>query len=430
MTRVAILTVGDEILAGDITDRNAHWFTIEVGARGHRVTSIATVGDTVDEVRAAVLRARDDCDLLLVTGGLGPTRDDLTRDGVAAALGLGLTERPELIVELEQRMQGRPLTPGSRRQCEMPDGALVLANPRGTAPGFLVRDGRFAVACFPGVPSEMHPMARALLAAELPRGERVVPRKILLCGLPESEAGARIDDLMVRGRTDLVVGITAHLGILCVSVRGDDEALVARACADAVERLGSAVFAVDDGSGLALRLGGGRTERAPDVTALETSKALATTVVRMLVTRGLTVACAESCTGGLLVGSITSVPGSSDVLHESVVTYANAAKVARLGVAQALLDAHGAVSEEVARAMAEGMLARSDADCALSVTGIAGPGGGTPEKPVGLVWFALAARDGRPTSARSVSWKGGRAEIRARSVHIALDLLRRRLLED
>lgn len=398
--RVALLSVGDELLSGDILDTNAHWIANALQARGQRLVSMATVGDRVAEICDAVLRARTDANWLLVTGGLGPTADDLTRDGVAAACGLGLEERPELIAQLEAR--GMRVTAGARRQAEMPIGATVLANPRGTAPGFLVQHDGFHVAVFPGVPSEMRPMVSALLDAHVPAGALQPPRKLLATGLPESLAGERLGELMDPAVAGCRLGITVSTGIMTVSARGEDGAAMDRALAAARERLGS---------------------HAIDCLPGESLPAL---VVRLATERGLHLSCAESCTGGLLAGALTSVPGSSAVLNESFVTYANAAKIARLGVSPQLLKQHGAVSEEVAAAMVVGCLAASGADLAAAITGVAGPDGGTEAKPVGTVLIAVA--DAQGVVVRSLRAGGSRADIRARSVNLALDLLRRRML--
>jgi nicotinamide-nucleotide amidase len=273
------------------------------------------------------------------------------------------------------------------------------------APGFLLRDGAFLLAALPGVPTEMRAMAEALLEAHLPAGPAFGSRRVLACGLTESAAGDLLADLMDHdrpARDALRLGITARHGLLSISLRGNDPAALEAAEAEVRARLGPAFVAGGDDT-------------------------LASVVVAGLAARGLTVSTAESCTGGLLAGAITSVPGSSRVLCEGVVTYADEAKIARLGVRPALLAAHGAVSEPVACAMAAGQRERAAADVALAVTGIAGPDGGTADKPVGTVVIALADASG--ASARTWCWKGTREELRERSVTLALDRLRRWLAE-
>jgi len=405
--RVAILAVGDELVGGDSQDTNSSWLARAVRARGHTVTGMAVVGDARSALDSAVRRARQDADLLLVTGGLGPTGDDITRDGIAEAFGLELTERAELIEQLEAfyASRGLPLGPGSRRQAEMPAGAEVLANPNGTAPGFLVRRETLTVACLPGVPSEMKPMAEVLLPQLLPAAGAHLSRRLLACGPAEAELGERIADLMDHAageRSDLRIGLTAKLGVLILTVRGHDERAVAAAELTLRERLGEDLFGVGD-------------------------ETLAGCVVSGLAARGLTLAAAESCTGGLFCGAITAVPGASEVLREGAVTYSNEAKVARLGLDAALIDEHGAVSEAVAEAMAKGVRETSGADLGMAITGIAGPDGGTPHKPVGTVVFALAHAGGCRVLTRR--WLGARDEVRARSVCLALELIRRHLLK-
>jgi nicotinamide-nucleotide amidase len=402
--RVAILAVGDELTAGEFPDTNSAWLARQVRARGHVVVGIAVVGDELPAIRDAVLSALQRAELLLVTGGLGPTGDDITRHGVAAALGVGLAERPELIARLEDFYKARsiPLSAGSRRQAEMPDGATVLENPVGTAAGFLLaRDGQ-AVACFPGVPSELTVMAPPLLDAQLPAGAGL-SRRLHLCGVSESELGEQLKDLMDHVRTqhtDARLGVTAKLGVLSIALRGTDAHAVEALEAEVRARVGPLLFGAGEDT-------------------------LAGAVVALLARRGETLTSAESCTGGLLAGSITSVPGSSEVFREGVVVYSNAAKSARLGVPEALLAAHGAVSEPVALAMARGARERAAATHALAITGIAGPGGGTLEKPAGTVCLAVAG----PGDERALTrrWTAARDEVRGRSVNLALELLRRRI---
>lgn len=404
--RVALLAVGDELLAGDTLDTNSGWLAREVRHRGQRVVSMETTADEAPLVAAAVSRARAGADALLITGGLGPTADDLTREGVAEAFGLPVEERPELVAELLAWAEragrgGAPLAPGARRQAALPQGALALPNPHGTAPGFLLRDGGFLLAALPGVPTEMRAMAEALFDTHLPPGPAFGSRRVLACGLTESAAGVLLRDLMDHdrpARDALRVGLTAQQGLLVVSLRGNDPEALAGAEADVRARFGPAC------------VGGG-------------DDSLASVVVAGLAARGWTVSTAESCTGGLLAAALTSVPGSSAVFREGVVTYSNEAKRGRLGVPAALLAEHGAVSEPVACAMASGQRERAGADVALAVSGIAGPEGGTPDKPVGTVVIALADRAG--ASARTWAWKGTREELRARTVTFALERLRR-----
>jgi nicotinamide-nucleotide amidase len=324
---------------------------------------------------------------------------------VAAALGVPLRERPDVLARIEElyARRGVPVSAGSRRQAELPEGAVALPNPVGTAPGFLLqRDGR-AVACLPGVPSEMRAMLPALLQEHLPPAGAGLSRRLHLCGLAESELGERLADLMDHVRTerdDARLGVTASRGVLTIALRGRDARALSALEAEVRGRIGSLLFGQDD-------------------------ETLAGAVMTALARRSQTVTTAESCTGGLLAGALTAVPGSSQVFREGVVAYADEVKVARLGVPRALLAQHGSVSEPVALAMARGALASSGADHALAITGIAGPGGATPGKPAGTVCFALASVAGERALTRQ--WIGTRDEVRGRSVNLALELLRRRL---
>ncbi len=437
LLRVAILAVGDELLAGELVDTNSAWLARAARAHGHVVTGLAAAGDDAPAIARAVTAAVADNDLVLMTGGLGPTEDDLTRDGLALAFALPLEVRPDLLATLVAQVQraGVPLSPGNRRQTELPRGATVLPNPRGTAPGFLLRIARpgpsgrrgsahevhemhdvrdvldvhdvdeVLVAAMPGVPSEMQGMAAALLAEHVPSGPALITRRLLACGPSESQLGAELKDLMHHAdawRNDARLGINVSSGIMAIMIRGNDAAAVAAMEAAVRQRIGPALFGEGDDTH-------------------------AGAVVALLDARGQTVTTAESCTGGLLAAAITSVPGSSRVFREGLITYSYEAKTARLGVAAEELLAHGAVSERVVAAMADGARRRADADFALAISGIAGPDGGTPDKPVGTVALGLACEGGERTVTRH--WLGSRDEIRRRSVTFALELLRRRLLD-
>lgn len=404
---VAILSVGDELTAGDLHDSNAPWIASTARARGHRVAGFQTVPDDVASIARAIDAARATSDLLVVSGGLGPTIDDLTRDGVAAALDVELAERAEIVDDLRAVRGGREPSPASRRQAEIPVGAELLVNERGTAPGFLVTTARddappFRVACVPGVPSEMREMVAPLFDREWAGSSdpRVHTRKFLVCAIPESEIGDRLLDVMDRD-ADVRVGVTTAFAAHTIAVRGADAARV-DAVADVVrERLGADLA----GEG--------------DVTIAEL-------VVRLATDAGVTLATAESCTGGLVAAALTDVPGSSAVFLEAAVTYSNQAKAARLGVPAGTIEHHGAVSEPTVQAMAQAERERSGADLVVAISGVAGPGGGTPDKPVGTVVFGLAHAGGIDTFTRR--WRGTRDEIRRRSVTIALEMFRRRIV--
>jgi nicotinamide-nucleotide amidase len=406
--RVAILGIGDELLAGELVDTNSGWLARAVRARGHIVSGVALAGDEAPAIARAVLAAAADADLVVCTGGLGPTADDLTRDGLALAFGQPLEERADLVATLTATAAraGVALSEGNRQQARIPRGATALPNPRGTAPGILMRVARVLVAALPGVPSEMQGMAAALLAEHVPAGPALVTRRLLACGPSEAQLGAELKDLMHHAgawRSDARLGINVSAGVLAIMIRGNEPAAVDAMEAAVRERLGAAIFG-------------------------ENEDTHAGAIVAQLAARGRSVTTAESCTGGLLAAAITAVPGSSAVFREGVVAYSYEAKTARLGVAAAELAAHGAVSEPVVRAMAAGARARAGADYALAISGIAGPDGGTADKPVGTVVLGLAFEGGERTVSRH--WLGSRDEIRRRSVTTALEMLRRQLLSE
>jgi nicotinamide-nucleotide amidase len=348
-----------------------------------------------------------EADAVVVTGGLGPTADDLTREAAARLLGRPLVRHLPTEARLRAlwRRRGRPLPEGNLRQALFPRGAAVLPNPVGTAPGFAVKVGRVPLFCLPGPPGEMVPMLRRrvlpALRALRPGLPRVREAKITCCGVPESVVAERLGDLMDRDRP-VAVGTTASGGVVTVRIHGSGAAAqgVAGTHREAVRRLGGDAF---DPAG-----------RSP-----------AEALVALLARKGLTVATAESCTGGLVGGRITEAPGASAVFRGGVVAYENRVKESVLGVPRALLRKHGAVSAATAESMARGARRFLRADLAVAVTGIAGPGGGTRAKPVGLVWIAVADRRGAVSVSRR--FPGDRPFVRALAVATALDLLRRRV---
>jgi nicotinamide-nucleotide amidase len=405
-----LVTVGTELLLGFTVDTNSAEIARRAGAIGVRVVRRTSVGDTDAEIGGAVLEALGRTGAVLSTGGLGPTSDDVTKTAVAAALGLPLRFADHVWDDLLERYQGlgRTPSPSNRTQAMVPEGAVVLRNRWGTAPGLWIDSPRGLVIMLPGVPREM----RMLLEHEvLPRlaeraGGRVVrSRTVRTTAIPESTLADRLGDVEQAVAPATLAYLPGVEGVdLRLTVRGlesdESDRVLERASAEVARRAGEFVYALDESS-------------------------LAERLVDALRTRGRRVAVAESCTGGLIGGRITDVPGSSDVFDGGVIAYANAVKRRELGVPPEVLDVHGAVSEPVACAMAEAARTRFGTDYGIGVTGIAGPGGGTPEKPVGLVWFAVAGPDG--TSAHRSIFPGSREEIRARAAQTGLYLLHRRL---
>lgn len=398
----AVLAVGSELASGLRSDTNGAEVARELTARGYRVVEVALLPDELGAVSSAVKRAAASCDVVVVTGGLGPTHDDVTREAVADALGLPLETDPGLEAGLAVAA-ARHDSPETRkhmlRQAQVLGGARILTAMLGTAPGQVVDGPRGLVALLPGPPAEMRPMLADLLGLLPASGTAPV---VLGCtGLYESDAQA-LAEKALAGREGVTLGVLARPGqvdVLLFDGGGGPDALAA-ASRDVRAAVGEKCFS-DDG--------------AP----------LAEVVLRLAREAGATLSAAESCTGGMIGASLTDVPGSSEVFLGSAVAYSNGAKTALLGVSEGALARHGAVSEQVAVEMARGAREAFGTHMAVSTTGIAGPGGGTPEKPVGSVWIGLA--DSSQARAEHFLMPGSRDAIRARATAIALDLLRGKL---
>jgi nicotinamide-nucleotide amidase len=373
--RAAALAVGDELLDGFQTDLNSPALARFLGERGWSLERVQVVGDDENVIAAALVELARDHVLVLVSGGLGPTLDDLTRHGLAQAAGVDLEPNPEAWGQVQAWYQRSDRTPppSNARQALLPRGARPLENAQGTAPGIHMRMASTDVFVLPGPPREYGPMLEAhlhpWLAGQDGGGRVRSVRRFHLFGISESLFADQVADWMERG-TNPLMGVTAKDGVLSVRMvaeaADEQEAqdLLAARTAEFTERLGKYVFSEGES---------------------DPARVLATE----LISTGTSVTTAESCTGGALARALTGVAGISEVFREGVVTYADQAKVERLGVDEDLLRAHGAVSGPVAEAMARGMADRTGADLALATTGVAGPGGGTEDKPVGLVWFGV-----------------------------------------
>ncbi|MCW2921985.1 MAG: Competence/damage-inducible CinA-like protein [Thermoleophilia bacterium] len=413
-----LLLTGDELLRGFIQDANSGFIAARLRDLGIELDSIRIVGDDYAAIEHELRLARDidGVDLVVVTGGLGPTHDDRTSEAVATALGVALELREDALEVVESRVRayGRmrtpeevaTFTPGNRKQATIPVGATWV-DPLGTAPGYVVAAANErAVAVLPGPPAELRhawsgiEASSQLLALQARVGERH-ERLVRLWGIPESRGSQVLVDLGHEDSPERRVTICARDGELEVAVRGSDVAAVDTLVEALCSSFDDAVFAVDD------------------------HRAVVDLVGELLRDRGWTLAFAESCTGGLLGAMVTELAGSSEWFLGSAVTYSNAAKVALVGVAEATLEAHGAVSEATAREMARGARVAFGADVAIAVTGIAGPGGGTPDKPVGTVHVAIATPEGEQHL--PLRMPGNRAIVRRRSCAIALHALRREL---
>ncbi|MBI4578651.1 MAG: competence/damage-inducible protein A [Planctomycetes bacterium] len=408
-----IISVGNELTAGQTVDTNTAWLSQRLAEIGAHVTLHVTVADEVAPLEREIRRACELADVVLITGGLGHTEDDLTREALATVLGVGLELNERCLERIRAyfTQRQRPMPQANTGQAMFPIGSTPIDNTCGTAPGIRAAFGRATIYVMPGVPREMQVMYERDVGPELQgraAGAVILARTIQTFGAGESEIGERIRDLMSRGRNP-TVGTTAQQAVIGVRIhaagagRTEAEHLLERTAAEIKSRLGPLVFGEDDDT-------------------------LWSVVTRQLIAAGKKLSTAESCTGGLIAASITDTPGSSACFIDGVVTYSNAAKTRLLAVPADLIAAHGAVSRPVAEAMAHNCRRLSGSDYAISVTGIAGPSGGTPEKPVGLVYIGLA--DGGRCDVHEVRLGSflTRSEIRDRARKYALNLLRLRLM--
>ena len=410
----AVVAVGDELVTGERVDANVAWLAARLEGHGFDVREARLVGDDEDALARALRDLLDRVGLVVTTGGLGPTLDDVTRQAAARALGRELHEDGEALRAVREvwARRGREMPSSNERQALLPVGALLLPNAHGTAPGFRMRRADAWLVVLPGPPHEMHGVfqdaVEPWLASWPANGEVRLRRTFHLFGLSESAFADACGAWMDRSANPRM-GVLASGGALVVKLeaRGADEA-AARGALDA-------------------RSGEVR-ERFAEHLAGEDAASLVELTGRALLDAQLTVTVAESCTGGLVAARLTDLPGISAVFREGFVTYADEAKEARLGVPRETLEAHGAVSRETALAMARGAREQSGARLSVSVTGVAGPGGGTEEKPVGLVWFGVAL-DGEAVAVERRFPPRGRELVREWAANTALDLLRRAALE-
>jgi nicotinamide-nucleotide amidase len=412
--RAALVTVGNELLYGETVDTNAAWLGRSLSRLGFVVRRTFTVSDDEDEIRAGVSAAMEGADLVVVSGGLGPTPDDLTKEAVAGLLGLGIPLDRELLEALAERFRSRgydKLPEPNRSQAEVPEGATVLHNPHGTAPGLALDADGCLVVLLPGVPRELKGIFDGDLTHHLEKrfGERpavIHHRMIHTTGVAESRLTELVEPLLPDDPGPVSVAFLPDL-------RGVDMRLTARGVSEDEARRWFA--RVEEAIAPAVEKWRFEAESGDVVEALNTALAAC----------GLTVATAESCTGGLAAKRITDRPGSSDVFVGGVVAYSDEVKVSELGVSEETLAEHGAVSEPVVVQMVEGVRERLGASAALAITGVAGPGGGTDEKPVGTVWIATAVGD--EVEARRIGLPGDREAVRERAAQAALGWLYRRV---
>lgn len=411
--RTELIFTGTELLLGQILNTNARFLAQRLSSLGLDLYYQTTVGDNSGRLAEVLRTALERADLIIVTGGLGPTMDDLTKETVAEALGLPLILDSAVLAEIEGFFisRGKTMPAANRKQAMVPEGSRVIPNERGTAPGVLIEKDGKRIILLPGPPVEMQPMFLNQVAPYLRqkitgRAAVIVSRVIKIWGLGESAAEEKIIDL-VTGQDNPTIAFLAPLGEVHIRITakaGNAEAAyrMIRPLEEEIRRrLGDYIFGFDEDT-------------------------MESVVGRMLLVRGLTISLAESCTGGLIAKLLTDLPGSSGYLMYGVVSYSNEAKVKLLGVSAATLKKYGAVSGETAGEMAAGVRNIGGTDLALSVTGIAGPGGGTAEKPVGLVYIGFAAGD--HVDARKFLFPGDRDTVRRQTANAALNMIRLHLL--
>ena len=406
----AILSIGTELTRGELVDTNAPWLAEQLIALGFEVREKATVEDEIELIVDALQRLAKRAAVVIVTGGLGPTSDDLTAEAAAKAAGQPLFRDPVVLDAIKKKYAsfGRVMPDENAKQADRPESASVIPNPVGTAPGFALPLGDATCYFMPGVPREMRHLFR----------ESIVPAIA-----QKAERNTHQVHLRTFGKTEsrvagLLKGVAEEFGVTLgyrASFPEIEVKIHARAAteSDAVRVANEATAAV--------------RQRLGDCIFGERDDTFADAVGRALRDKGLTVALAESCTGGMAASMLTSVPGSSDYVLLSAVTYANSAKSRVLGVNSEVIRAHGAVSAEVASEMADGARRLAGASLAVRITGIAGPGGGSEEKPVGTVWFGIAM-EGQPTVTQHRTFPGERDQIRTLAAYTALRIMMRRAL--
>ena len=408
---VTVISTGKELITGHTVDTNASFLAGQLTAYGYEVRRLLVLDDDPGALERELLRAADDCELLVVTGGLGPTADDRTRAAVAQAARVGLVLDEDSLKHVRRVIEshGHKLTEAHKRQALFPEGGEIFPNDRGTARGFACRIGKAKAVVMPGVPEEMRGMFHESVLPSLVEEseEKVVVRRVNLFGVPESEVDARLGDLMQGGRNPSV-GLKVEGGgvSICLHARSGDateaERLIEENLRTIRDRFGEAVFGYGD-------------------------TRLAAALSILLDQQGLRVSVAESCTGGMIGSLLTDVPGISRFFLVDVVAYSNEAKIKQLRVPAKEIESFGSVSPQVAESMARGVCEISGAELGISATGVAGPSGGTPQKPVGLVYVGLSL-DGRTTS-HALQLRGDRWRIRDRAAKSALNLARLALLQ-
>jgi len=410
MAKASIVSIGNELLSGQTIDTNTTYLSSELLSIGIPVVSSYTIGDDTDAIVRALNLAVADADVVLATGGLGPTDDDLTRKAFAKFLGTELQLQNELLDKIQNFFAKRNLQMSERNkiQAYIPAGAKALTNPLGTAPGIMAEAKGKLLVALPGVPSEMKRMFAESVLPEFQRfagTQAVVVRKLRCFGTGESNIAELLGPLMQRGRNPLI-DCTAKYGIITLTIT-----------ATAKDKDKTHQMAEKDEKSLRNKLG--------ELVYGTGEQTLAEVVGEKLAREKMTIAVAESCTGGTLAKLLTDIPGASGYFTHGWITYSNTAKTGELGVPADLIEKYGAVSEQVAQAMAQGARTKARTDCAIGITGIAGPAGATEQKPIGLVYICVDSDNGCDT--KRCRFSHDRRYIRLRAAHTALNMLRLKL---
>ncbi len=410
MIKASIVSIGNEILNGKTVDTNAAYLSRKLLSVGVHVVSAYTCPDEIDSIVRFLRLASDDSNLVLITGGLGPTDDDLTRQAMAKMLGVELELQDELLQEIQDFFANRNLNMSEKNkiQAYMPVGSKALANDLGTAPGIMAESEDRLFFAMPGVPSEMKAMFEASVLPELEQhvsGQAIVVKKLKCFGAGESNIAELLGDLMQRGRNPLI-NCTAGYGVITLHIiataenKSQAEKMAKKDEETLTKLLGNLIYGTDD-------------------------QTLAEVVGKKLAHQKKTIAVAESCTGGTLAKLLTDISGASRYFTHGWVTYSNAAKTSELAISPDLIEKYGAVSEEVAEAMAIGSRKKANSSFGIGITGIAGPTGGSEQKPVGLVYISIDSEDGSET--KRFIFSHDREFVRVRTAQTALNILRLRL---
>ncbi|MCI9500889.1 MAG: competence/damage-inducible protein A [Hungatella sp.] len=410
---VEVISVGTELLMGSVVNTNAQFLAEQCALLGLSMYNQTVVGDNKERLSDAINTGLGRADIVILTGGLGPTEDDLTKETCAQVMGFSLAEdshTKDRIREYFKNSIYKDIPDNNWKQAIVPEGAIVLDNDNGTAPGLILEKGEKRAILLPGPPNELIPLFNGKVKPYLQklRPELIVSQMVKICGVGESQVEDRLLDLIDK-QTNPTIATYAKTGEVHVRVTASAptkeiaDKLIKPVVKEIKKRMGTAVYSTRE------------------------EETLEMAVVRLLKKHELTVATAESCTGGLVAGRIVNVPGSSEVFREGFVTYSNKAKRRHLDVSKSTIKKYGAVSKETAREMAVGGAFATDSDLCVAITGLAGPDGGTEEKPVGLVYMACCMGD--KVTVEKYQFKGNRNKIREQSVVKALDLVRRTVLE-